>query len=186
MIRIRPPRLPDDKPVFLSFIDGLQAFEHVFEKDRRLDATVAAEHFAKIEREIAEKGGAIFVAEGPDGAAIGWAVVHENELPGFVIESERRTAYIAELYLVEAARGQGGGRALIAACEGWARQRGIGSIMIGVLAGNRHAHAVYARAGYADYANRAAQETFLNASQRKRPRISPRPCPFAMRPSIRT
>jgi len=152
MMRIRPARLPDDKPAFLSFIDGLQAFEHRFEPDRRLDATVAAEHFAKLEREIAEKGGAIFVAEGPGGAAQGWAVVHENDLPGFIIEAERHTAYIAELYLVEAARGHGAGRALIAACEDWARQRGIGSIMIGVLAGNRHAHAVYAKAGYADYA----------------------------------
>lgn len=152
MIQIRPARLPDDKPACLSFIDGLQAFEHAFEPDRRLDATVAAEHFAKLERELAEKGGAIFVAEGPDGAAQGWAVVHENELPGFVIAAERRTAYIAELYLVEAARGHGGGRALIAACEDWARGRGIGSVMIGVLAGNRGAHTVYAKAGYGDYA----------------------------------
>ena len=86
MMRIRPARLPDDKQAFLSFIDGLQAFEHRFEPDRRLDATVAAEHFAKLEREIAEKGGAIFVAEGPGGAAQGWAVVHENDLPGFIIE----------------------------------------------------------------------------------------------------
>ncbi|MEJ0027040.1 MAG: GNAT family N-acetyltransferase [Rhizomicrobium sp.] len=152
MTTIRPPRLPDDKPAFLAFIDGLQAFEHGFEPDRRLDATVAAEHFARLEHEIAEKGGAIFVAEGPDGAAVGWAVVHENLRPGFVVAAERRVAYIAELYLVEAARGRGGGRALIAACEDWARARGIGVVMIGVLAGNRAAHAVYAGAGYADYA----------------------------------
>jgi len=151
-VKIRAADLARDKPVLLSFIDGLQAFEHRFEADRRLDATVAAEHFAKLERELAEKGGAIFVAEGADGAALGWSVVHENQLPGFVVEAERRTAYIAELYLVEAARGRGAGRALIAACEDWAKARGIGSVMIGVLAGNMHAHAVYARAGFADYA----------------------------------
>ncbi len=152
MTIIRPARLPGDKPALLSFIDGLQAFEYAFEPNRRLDATVAAEHFAKIEREIAEKGGAIFVAAGADDAPVGWAVVHENLLAGFVVEAERRTAYIAELYLVEAARGRGAGRALIQACEDWARGRGIGIVMIGVLPGNRGAHAVYRKGGYVDYA----------------------------------
>ena len=45
----------------------------------------------------------------------------------------------------------GAGRALIAACEDWAKDRGIGVIMIGVLDKNRRAHDVYNAAGYADY-----------------------------------
>jgi GNAT superfamily N-acetyltransferase len=49
-------------------------------------------------------------------------------------------------------RGQGVGRALIAACEDWGRERGLKVMMIGVLVRNPRAHAVYRDAGFADYA----------------------------------
>lgn len=149
---IRPGDPARDRAAMLSFIDGLQEFEYRFEPNRRLDATVAAEHLKKLLKHIADKGGAIFMADDADGRPVGWSVVHENEAPLFVIEAERREAYIAELYLTESARGAGTGRVLIQACEDWARGRGIPVIQIGVLAKNAHAHAVYRRAGYADYA----------------------------------
>lgn len=49
----------------------------------------------------------MFVAEG------------EGEFKGeaFVVSEERDYAYIFELFVVEAVRGEGVGRALIAACE---------------------------------------------------------------------
>jgi GNAT superfamily N-acetyltransferase len=152
MFIIRPPRLPDEKPALLAFIDGLQAFEYDIVPNRRRDATVAAEHFAKLERDMAEFGGAIFVASAaPDGPPLGWTVVIETNDDAFIVEAERRFAYIAELFLVEAMRGQGAGRALIDACADWAKGRGLGILAIGVLTGNRHAHDVYRRAGFADY-----------------------------------
>ena len=149
--RIRPGDPKRDRATMLAYVDGLQAFEHALEPNRRLDDTVAADHMGVLETRLAERGGAIFFAE-DDSGPLGWSVVHEMMDDLFVIESERRIAYIDELYLTEKARGIGAGRALIAACEDWAKGRGIGVIQIGVLDKNSHAHAVYNAGGYDDYA----------------------------------
>ena len=82
----------------------------------------------------------------------GWGVVVEREMDVYVIEADRRVAYVQELYLVEAARGTGIGRALLQACESWARAHAIPVMHIGVVAGNTRAHAVYQAAGFSDYA----------------------------------
>jgi GNAT superfamily N-acetyltransferase len=149
---IRTAEFPRDKPAALVFIDGLQEWEYRFEKNRRLDSTVAADHFATLEKDFAAKPHAVYLAEAPDLTALGWAVAIEQQDNVFVVEPEQRFVYIAELYLVEAARGAGAGRALIAACEDWARSRGVKVLRIGVLSGNARAHAVYRAAGFADYA----------------------------------
>src|ERR1700744_572814 len=108
--RIRPAESPRDRAAARSFIHGLQEVEYTVEKNRRLDAAVAGDHFAKLERDFAEKPHAVFLAEARAGAALGWAVVLEQQQEVYVVEQDRRTAYIAELYLVEAARGIGAGR----------------------------------------------------------------------------
>ncbi|HEY0300989.1 MAG TPA: GNAT family N-acetyltransferase [Rhizomicrobium sp.] len=150
--RIREGDFTRDRDLALRFIDGLQAYEYDVEPNRRLDNTVAAEHLAVLVRQAAERPGQVFVAENPDGAAIGWAVVQENQDSVYVVAAERRIAYVAELYLVDGARGSGAGRALLGACEDWARARGIGILRIGVLDGNARAKQVYAAAGFTPYA----------------------------------
>lgn len=150
MTTIRPARLSEDKPAILGFIDGLQAFEQAFEPNRRVDATVAEAYFARLSREAATRPTAAFIAEEAK-QAVGWALAYETEDDVYVVEAERRIAYIAELFVAEAARGRGAGRALIAACEEWARARGIGIVLIGVLPGNARAHATYGKAGYGTY-----------------------------------
>jgi GNAT superfamily N-acetyltransferase len=57
----------------------------------------------------------------------------------------------AELYVVEPARGTGVGRALIAACEEWARSLPVKALMINVLEGNQRAATIYRKAGFATY-----------------------------------
>ena len=74
----------------------------------------------------------------------------EDEQEIYIVAEERTYGYIAELYVVEDMRGRGVGRALIAACEEWARGRGLKVMMIGVLTRNARAHAVYRGAGYDD------------------------------------
>ncbi len=149
MIAIRQARLPDDKPAFIAFIEALQQYEAAFETNRRLDATYAEEHFAALMKDVED--GTIFVAE-DGGCPVGWAVVHEERSPVFVIDDERRYANLAELFVAAAARGRGAGQALIAACEDWARVRGLATIRISHLAENARAAAVYDRADYAPYA----------------------------------
>jgi len=146
---IRAVRLPDDEAAILSFIWGLQKFENAFEPNRRLDAGFADEHWADVRRLVAERG-AMFIAEN-GGEPVGWAFVVEEAGDLFVKESERRYGFIAELYVEASARGQGHGRALIAACEDWSRGRGMTVLIIGVLTGNGKAAAVYQRDGFAPY-----------------------------------
>lgn len=148
MVSIRPARFPDDKPAILAFIWGLQRYEAAFEPDRRLDEAYGEDQFAYLMKNL--DSGAVFLAE-REGAPAGWLMVYEHEAPPYVLEAERRTAIICELYVEEAARGQGIGRALIAAAEDWSRSRGLGVVQIGHLAENRPAARSYEKAGFAPY-----------------------------------
>ncbi|MEJ1969361.1 MAG: GNAT family N-acetyltransferase [Rhizomicrobium sp.] len=149
-VRIRDADLSRDRPSFVGFIMGSQLFEHAFEPNRRLDPPVAEEHLVKMLDAVATRPGRIFVAE-DDEATLGWGIVFEMQDDVYVVAAERRAAFIAELFVAEAARGRGVGRALIAACEAWALGRGIGVMHMGVLPGNTRARAIYDTAGYAAY-----------------------------------
>ncbi len=148
---IRDLRLPEDRPACLSFIYGLQKYEHAIEPDRRIDAAVAEDYFADLMKRVAEEQGRVFVAERQD-RAIGWAVFLVSQTYVYIVEEQRTYGYIAELFVTEQARGSGAGKALIKACEDEGRGRGLKLMMIGVLAGNRRSASIYAQAGYSPYA----------------------------------
>jgi GNAT superfamily N-acetyltransferase len=150
--RIRPARLPEDKPAILGFIVDLQRFEQAIEPDRRVDAVVANEFYPIIMERVARRNGCILIAEDAKDKALGWAVAYENNNEIYVHADERTYGYIAELFVSEEVRRQGIGRALIAACEQWARERGLKAMIIGALARNETAFAAYRSAGFADYA----------------------------------
>ncbi len=139
-----------DTPAALAFIRGSQVYEQAFEPNRRLDPAVEGEYFAVLLDEVAKNEGRVIVAV-TEGRAIAWAVFVSLQDPLFVIPEQRRYGYIAELFVDEAARGGGVGRALIGACEDEARRRGLGHVKIGVLTANARAAEVYARAGYLPY-----------------------------------
>lgn len=151
-IHIREADWTRDKPAMLGFIMGSQHYEHAIEPNRRLDPPVAEEHLARLTKQLEEHEGRIFIAEDADGTALGWGVVGGYMGEAFVVSEERHYAYIFELFVVEAMRGKGIGRALIAACEDWAKTKDFKTILIGVLAGNASAAGLYRSAGYADYA----------------------------------
>jgi len=148
---IRDAIWPKDKPAALDFIMGAQHYEHAFEPNRRLDPSVAEEHLAGLLKDVARHDGKVLVADDANDVAIGWVVVHEQQDDVYVVSEERRFVYISELFVDEAWRGSGAGRALIATCEDLARSRNITVMQIGVLPGNHRAHGIYRRQGYADY-----------------------------------
>ena len=144
----RPIKLPDDEPAILSFIQGLQDYELGFENNRRRDPAFVADHWRDAQHRCAEKHGAMLIAE-QDGKKVGWISAYEEHGELFIAEPERRHGFIAEIFVNADARGQGHGKALIAACEVWSRERGHKLLTIGVLAKNAHAIRAYESAGYA-------------------------------------
>jgi GNAT superfamily N-acetyltransferase len=148
---IREAKLPSDEPAILSFINGLQDFEATFEPDRRRDPDFAVQHWRELQHRCAEKHGIMLVAEDAD-KAVGWAFAYEQHGELFIVEPERRHGFLAEIFVSPEARGKGLGRALIAGCEAWARDRGHKLLTIGVLARNPGAIRAYEGSGYAPYA----------------------------------
>jgi ribosomal protein S18 acetylase RimI-like enzyme len=148
---IRAPRLPEEEQTLASFIAGLQVFEHAFEPNRRTDAAVGADYYRVLMKRVAESDGRVFVAD-EKGRLLGWLVSLAQEGEVYVLEEERRTGYIAELFVVEEVRGAGVGRALIAAAEADFRARGFPVMTIGAVAGNTRARAIYESLGYRPYA----------------------------------
>ena len=146
----RPIKLPDDEPAILSFIQGLQDYELGFENNRRRDPAFVADHWRDAQHRCAEKHGTMLIAQDADKAA-GWAFAYDQNAELFIVEPERRHGFLAEIFVMPEARGKGLGRALIAGCEDWARERCHKLLTIGVLTRNAHAIRAYEGAGYAPY-----------------------------------
>jgi GNAT superfamily N-acetyltransferase len=148
---IRDANLPQERPQLAHFIDALQHFERAFEPDRRIDETVGEEYFDVLMGCMKAGEGRALVADAGNAGLLGWAVVFEEQARVFVVEEERRYGLISELFVVDSARGKGVGRALIDACEDWARTRGLPVMIIGAHAANARAARIYTGAGFAPY-----------------------------------
>ena len=86
---------------------------------------------------------ALFVAEADDGAVSGWAHVLVQAL----MESEPY-AQLMGLVVAEGGRRRGAGRALLAAAEDWARQRGLSLMRVNSNSARTLARPFYERMGY--------------------------------------
>ena len=148
---VREIRLPDDEPAILSFLHGLQDYEAAFEPDRRRDPEWAVEHWREAQHRAAERHGIMLIAEDDAGRKVGWAFAHDEKAELFVVEAERHLGFLAELYVMPDARGQGHGKALIEACADWAKGRGHRLLTVGVLAKNAGAIRAYEGTGFAPY-----------------------------------
>jgi ribosomal protein S18 acetylase RimI-like enzyme len=87
----------------------------------------------------------IFVAEDEQGKRLGFATVsHSTHFTG------QPQAYIGELATSAAMEGQGVGRALVGACEAWAREQGYTILTLSTGAGNSRALRFYRHLGFRD------------------------------------
>jgi len=96
---------------------------------------------------------AAFIAEAPDGTPVGAATIarsaHFTGVP---------QAALGELAVVAEIEGRGAASALLAACEGWAREQGFAFVSLGTGAANTRARAFYARHGYGEEDVRLTKE----------------------------
>jgi len=149
------PATEADRPALDAQAQGLNLFEEPFSHDRRLDLQGGVDSVATLLERTAD-GGALLVAE-IDGAVVGHMALWFDRMPPFVREELRDYAYLGDLFVREAHRSQGIGRALIAEAERLARARGVKRILLGVLPGNP-AEAVYRKLGYRTYALELAKD----------------------------
>jgi (aminoalkyl)phosphonate N-acetyltransferase len=94
---------------------------------------------------------ALFVAESPHAAVVGWAHVSVTHL----VEVGTR-AELNGLIVAEDQRSLGAGALLLAAAEGWARRRGCPSMSVRSNVIRERAHKFYLRNGYEHYKTQKA------------------------------
>jgi ribosomal protein S18 acetylase RimI-like enzyme len=87
---------------------------------------------------------ALLIATRPDGHRGGMVYV-QQQVDYF---RQRPHAHVAILTVSAESEGQGAGRALLEAAEGWARSQGVEMITLHVFLGNERARTVYERQGY--------------------------------------
>lgn len=140
-----------DHDALVEQFQGLNAVEDGISHDRDSSRAGAEASLAASARAVADSGGHRLVAE-RDGAVLGHLFLAFRTAATYVRPEFREHGYVSELFVREAARGEGIGRALLAEAERLTRQRGLDRLMIGVLAGNDGAEALYRRTGFAPYA----------------------------------
>jgi ribosomal protein S18 acetylase RimI-like enzyme len=91
------------------------------------------------------EGSTLLMAERSDGERGGFVYVLQ-QLDYF---RQQPHAHVSILTVGAGVEGQGVGRALLEAAEGWARAQGLELITLNVFVGNQRARAVYERIGYA-------------------------------------
>jgi GNAT superfamily N-acetyltransferase len=142
--------LPSDREVLLEQFQGLNLFEDAITGDRAIDRVGAETSLAYSEQRIAKSGGHMLVAE-MDGVVIGHLFLIFALQGPFVHPDRRPHGYVSELFVRQAVRGGGIGRALLAEAERLTRAHGLDRMLIGVVAGNDRAEQTYLRAGFAPY-----------------------------------
>jgi GNAT superfamily N-acetyltransferase len=97
----------------------------------------------RLERLLGEDGEIVLVAEQPPGTVVGWLHGSEQEL----LESGARCEILG-LVVDEVHRRQGIGRALVAAVEAWALQRGLQQVAVRSNIARIESHGFYEHLGY--------------------------------------
>jgi len=131
-------------------IQALNLFEQNLVHDRALDRASAEAALDQLFARIAENGGAVRVAVW-NGAVVGHIFLAFDRLPPYIREDLRPIAYVADLFVRAALRGQGIGTALLEEAETIASAAGLKRMVLGVVHGNHDAERAYRRQGYRDY-----------------------------------
>lgn len=128
--------LPADVPALLELMRALAVFEDYIEAFRLDERELLARAFGDSPQ------CQVFVAE-REAQLAGYAVL--LEIP-FTFDL-RPTLILKELYIAEAFRGMGLGKALLQQCAQWGTLRQAGRLKWDVLLGNKNAEAFYQRLG---------------------------------------
>ena len=138
-----PIELIEAGPEHAALIDQLVAAFHLHE-----GVNVAARaRRASIDTLLAKPAqGRILLVQRRDGEMAGYAVIAF----GFSLEFGGRDAFLDELFITQACRGQGIGSAALSAVCAWAHQERLCALHLEVERDNTAAKALYTRTGFED------------------------------------
>jgi ribosomal protein S18 acetylase RimI-like enzyme len=149
-ITIRPARATDREAI-IDLVIELNRHEHALAGDRSLDRLDAIRRYEAFRAHDPRETAALYVAE-REHAILGYAAMQIEERPDQFLPDHRRVAYLADICVSAAARGQGIGGALLRAAEGFARSHRAPLLGLTVLANNESALRTYRANGYEIYA----------------------------------
>lgn len=147
---VRPAR-ESDREVLIELFQGLNVYEEQFVGNRRMDRAGGVDSLIHAEKKVDATGGVKLVAE-VDGAVVGHLFLTWEMHGACVRDDVRNFGYVSELFVREAHRGQGIGRALLLEAERQTKAKGFRHMLLGVLHGNAVAERAYARFGFKPYA----------------------------------
>ena len=121
-ISIRPAAL-EDAPALAALVRGMGQFRWMEETSPAEVGERVARHLAQC---LTDDSHSVFVAEGADGALLGFCSVHW--LPYLIMPGPE--GYVSELFVSPSARGLGAGSALLEAAEKAGREHGCFRLML--------------------------------------------------------
>jgi ribosomal protein S18 acetylase RimI-like enzyme len=137
----------EDRPAVAALLLDLNRVENALTGDRHVSAHAGHECLVENERCIAESGGALLVAERRR-SVVGALLLAFETSDAFIRPDLRSCTRILDLCVDEAHRGAGVGRRLLQEAERIAREQGHAALLIGALAANRRALALYEAVGF--------------------------------------
>ena len=143
--------IPGDLPNLRSAIVELQEHERRLAATRLPGEQIADAYLARPQHEVAEKRGAILVAESEGvfaGFAVGW-IVERDHIPETA--DSNRFGYLSDICVMPPFRGERIAHRLLAAMERHFAKAGITLFRVFTLAANARARASYESAGFAPY-----------------------------------
>jgi GNAT superfamily N-acetyltransferase len=140
-----------DREAVIDLIWELNRFEDAITGNRAVDRAAAVQCIAANDARLADSGGEQYIAI-IDGVVTGYLCAVIDMAPVYIRQDARRHDWITDLIVAEGMRGRGVGKALLAAAETFAGDRGLKHILIGVVAGNTATDGLYAATGYRTYA----------------------------------
>src|SRR3954451_18667867 len=119
------PYEPSDYAGVLRGMQDLQDHERSLHPSRLPAADVAATYLSRLLRRVAERSGAIFVAE-QGGAVIGFIACYVKDTESLIETAEfRRYGYVSDLDIAAEWRGRGIAQRLLASAERHLAQHGV-------------------------------------------------------------
>lgn len=150
--RIRSAAADDaDRLALIGAATFLETFAGILNGQAILDHCAQA-HSAGAYRAFLQDGASAWLAETPDAAPVGFALLGETDLPGSA--GDGSDVELKRIYVLSRFHGLGVGDALMQAALEDARRRGAARLLLGVFAGNARAQAFYRRQGFEEIARR--------------------------------